>query len=138
MRKSSHSKSSSKDSGKETKEAVVSTQSTGVENSDKIDNTMSCCGTGELEAQPSSIPTRTPPYKFLFKYIIVGDTAVGKSCLLLQFTDKKFQPQHDLTIGVEFGSRSINIDSNQIKLQIWDTAGQEKFRSITRSCTAYL
>jgi len=53
--------------------------------------------------------------------------------LLLQFTDKKFQPQHDLTIGVEFGSRIISLDSHQVKLQIWDTAGQEKFRSITRS-----
>uniref|UniRef100_A0A6B2LKG2 Uncharacterized protein n=1 Tax=Arcella intermedia TaxID=1963864 RepID=A0A6B2LKG2_9EUKA len=52
---------------------------------------------------------------------------------MLQFTDKRFIPQHDLTIGVEFGSRTINIDSNQVKLQIWDTAGQEKFRSITRS-----
>jgi Ras-related protein Rab-2A len=40
---------------------------------------------------------------------------------LLQFTDKRFQPQHDLTIGVEFGSRTITIDNNQIKLQIWDT-----------------
>ena len=43
------------------------------------------------------------------------------------------QPVHDLTIGVEFGARMINIDSKQIKLQIWDTAGQESFRSITRS-----
>ncbi|VDD97564.1 unnamed protein product [Enterobius vermicularis] len=58
---------------------------------------------------------------------------VGKSCLLLQFTDKRFQPVHDLTIGVEFGARMITIDSKQIKLQIWDTAGQESFRSITRS-----
>jgi GTPase SAR1 family protein len=87
---------------------------------------------------------------------------VGKSCLLLQFTDKRFQPVHDLTIGVEFGARLITIDENQIKLQIWDTvrlsvlsphslthslthvlfhgslhsliqAGQESFRSITRS-----
>jgi Ras-related protein Rab-2A len=58
---------------------------------------------------------------------------VGKSCLLLQFTDKRFQPVHDLTIGVEFGARMINIDGKQIKLQIWDTAGQESFRSITRS-----
>ncbi|CAM9161161.1 unnamed protein product [Chrysoparadoxa australica] len=72
-------------------------------------------------------------YSFLFKYIIIGDTGVGKSCLLLQFTDKRFQPVHDLTIGVEFGARMINIDSRQIKLQIWDTAGQESFRSITRS-----
>merc|ERR1712137_1332162 len=72
-------------------------------------------------------------YAYLFKYIIIGDTGVGKSCLLLQFTDKRFQPVHDLTIGVEFGARMINIEDKQIKLQIWDTAGQESFRSITRS-----
>jgi len=72
-------------------------------------------------------------YAYLFKYIIIGDTGVGKSCLLLQFTDKRFQPVHDLTIGVEFGARMISIDNRQIKLQIWDTAGQESFRSITRS-----
>jgi len=72
-------------------------------------------------------------YAYLFKYIIIGDTGVGKSCLLLQFTDKRFQPVHDLTIGVEFGARMVTIDSRQIKLQIWDTAGQESFRSITRS-----
>ena len=53
--------------------------------------------------------------------------------MLLQFTDKRFQPVHDLTIGVEFGSRTISLDQDQIKLQIWDTAGQESFRSITRS-----
>jgi len=91
--------------------------------------TMACCG-GSGSAPP---PTQALPYKYLFKYIIVGDTAVGKSCLLLQFTDKRFQPVHDLTIGVEFGSRTLTIDDNQVKLQIWDTAGQEKFRSITRS-----
>ncbi|RZC12033.1 Ras-related protein RABB1b isoform B [Glycine soja] len=72
-------------------------------------------------------------YDYLFKYIIIGDTGVGKSCLLLQFTDKRFQPVHDLTIGVEFGARMVSIDSRPIKLQIWDTAGQESFRSITRS-----
>ncbi|EEQ97525.1 RAB-2,4,14, putative [Perkinsus marinus ATCC 50983] len=72
-------------------------------------------------------------YSYLFKYIIIGDTGVGKSCLLLQFTDKRFRPDHDLTIGVEFGARLVNVDGKQIKLQIWDTAGQESFRSITRS-----
>jgi len=72
-------------------------------------------------------------YAYLFKYIIIGDTGAGKSCLLLQFTDKRFQPVHDLTIGVEFGARMVTIDNRQIKLQIWDTAGQESFRSITRS-----
>eukprot|EP00923_Selenidium_pygospionis_P050628 GHVN01087605.1.p1 GENE.GHVN01087605.1~~GHVN01087605.1.p1 ORF type:complete len:223 (+),score=23.57 GHVN01087605.1:121-789(+) len=72
-------------------------------------------------------------YDYLFKYIIIGDTGVGKSCLLLQFTDKRFRAEHDLTIGVDFGSRIIHLDNQQIKLQIWDTAGQESFRSITRS-----
>lgn len=74
-----------------------------------------------------------PPYHYLFKYIIIGDTGVGKSCLLLQFTDKRFRNDHDLTIGVEFGARTISLDNKIVKLQIWDTAGQESFRSITRS-----
>lgn len=63
------------------------------------------------------MPARTLPRR----YIIIGDTGVGKSCLLLQFTDKRFQQVHDLTIGVEFGARMITIDNKQIKLQIWDT-----------------
>jgi Ras-related protein Rab-2A len=46
---------------------------------------------------------------------------VGKSCLLLQFTDKRFRQQHDLTIGVEFGARTVQISNKNIKLQIWDT-----------------
>ncbi|XP_058747042.1 ras-related protein Rab-2-B-like [Vicia villosa] len=72
-------------------------------------------------------------YAYLFKYIIIRDTGVGKSCLQLQFTDNRFQPVHDVTIGVEFGTRMITIDSKPIKLQIGDTAGQEMFRSVTRS-----
>lgn len=72
-------------------------------------------------------------HQYLFKYIIIGDSGVGKSCLLLQFTDKRFEPIHDLTIGVEFGARMVTIEGKQVKLQIWDTAGQESFRSITRS-----
>lgn len=58
---------------------------------------------------------------------------MGKSCLLLQFTDKRFLTDHELTIGVEFGTRMIEVDGKKIKLQLWDTAGQESFRSITRS-----
>ncbi|OMJ72164.1 hypothetical protein SteCoe_29455 [Stentor coeruleus] len=72
-------------------------------------------------------------YSYLFKYIIIGDSAVGKSCLLLQFTDRRFKNDHDLTIGVEFGARTVSINDKTIKLQMWDTAGQESFRSITRS-----
>lgn len=77
--------------------------------------------------------TNTFEYKYLFKYIIVGDTGVGKSALTLRFTDDRFQPIHDLTIGVEFGTKIIDLNGTNIKLQIWDTAGQEAFKSITRS-----
>lgn len=58
---------------------------------------------------------------FLFVIIVGWIAGVGKSCLLLQFTDKRFQPVHDLTIGVEFGARMVTIDGRPIKLQIWDT-----------------
>jgi Ras-related protein Rab-2A len=72
-------------------------------------------------------------YDYLLKFIIIGPSGSGKSCLLLQFTDKRFLTDHELTIGVEFGTRMIEIDGKKIKLQLWDTAGQESFRSITRS-----
>lgn len=72
-------------------------------------------------------------YDYLFKYIIVGDSGVGKSSILLQFIDKRFNHIHDLTIGVEFGARNIPINDKDIKIHIWDTAGHEAFRSITRS-----
>ncbi|OIT22936.1 ras-related protein rabb1c, partial [Nicotiana attenuata] len=72
-------------------------------------------------------------YEYLMKFIIVGETGVGKTCLLNQFTEKRFNPVYDVTIGAEYGSRIITVDKKLIKLQIWDTAGQEKFRSITKS-----
>lgn len=67
--------------------------------------------------------------------VVIGDTGVGKSCLLLQFVDRRFSACHDLTIGVDFGSRIIELGEGKekIKMQIWDTAGQESFRSIARS-----
>ncbi|GAM21890.1 hypothetical protein SAMD00019534_050650, partial [Acytostelium subglobosum LB1] len=92
---------------------------------------MACCGGQSQEA--TFTDRKSNPYSHLFKYIMVGDSAVGKSNLTLQFVDKRFAPNSDFTIGVEFGSRTINIENKQIKLQIWDTAGQEKFRSITRA-----
>ena len=58
---------------------------------------------------------------------------MGKSCILLQFTDNKFRNQHELTIGVEFGVKTVQIDGKLIKIQIWDTAGQEAFQAITRT-----
>lgn len=73
-------------------------------------------------------------YTYEFKYIIIGDTNVGKTCLLLQFTTKKFNSNSEITVGVDFGTSTIEIGSNQrIKLHIWDTSGQDAFRSITRS-----
>ena len=66
-------------------------------------------------------------------FFIFQNIAVGKSCILLQFTDNKFRNQHELTIGVEFGAKTIQIDGKTIKIQIWDTAGQEAFQAITRT-----
>ena len=73
-------------------------------------------------------------YNYLFKYIIIGDTGTGKSCILRRFIDNNFNDIHDITIGVEFGVNNIIAkNGKKIKIQIWDTAGQEMFRSITRS-----
>tara|TARA_B110000037_G_scaffold168734_1_gene191126 strand:+ start:467 stop:1084 length:618 start_codon:yes stop_codon:yes gene_type:complete len=72
--------------------------------------------------------------KYVFKIIIVGNNTVGKSSLLNKFIDNNFNDTYSTTIGVEFGVKYVTLnDSNNIKLQIWDTAGQESFRSITRS-----
>merc|ERR1719321_1693295 len=73
-------------------------------------------------------------WESLLKFIIVGDEAVGKTCLLLQFTDKRYRTTHQATVGVEFGVGYVDIPvAGTVKLQCWDTAGQERFRSIARS-----
>ena len=72
-------------------------------------------------------------HEYIFKFIIIGDMGVGKSCLLHQFTDRKFLYESPHTIGVEFGTRVCDIHTKLVKLQIWDTAGQERFRAVTRS-----
>ena len=72
-------------------------------------------------------------FDYLLKYIIIGDAAVGKSNLLLRYVHGQFKPEYQLTIGVEFGAKNINIASKVFRIQIWDTAGQENFRSITRA-----
>ena len=69
-------------------------------------------------------------YDYIFKYIIIGDSGVGKSCLMHKFTKEKFMPDYPTTIGVDFGASFVK--SEKIKLQIWDTAGEEKFRAVTR------
>ena len=72
-------------------------------------------------------------FDYLFKYIIIGDAAVGKSNLLLKYTQDQFKPEYQLTIGVEFGTKNLEIRKKIYRIQIWDTAGQENFRSITRA-----
>jgi len=70
-------------------------------------------------------------YDYLFKLVLIGDSGVGKSCLLLRFADDAFTESYISTIGVDFRFRTVKIDNKTVKLQIWDTAGQERFRTIT-------
>ena len=72
-------------------------------------------------------------YNYLFKYIIIGDSSVGKSNLLMKFANNKFTEDYQATIGVEFGAKNIELNDQIYRIQIWDTAGQENFRSITRA-----
>ncbi|KMT01694.1 hypothetical protein BVRB_9g211500 [Beta vulgaris subsp. vulgaris] len=72
-------------------------------------------------------------YDYLFKLLLIGDSGVGKSCLLLRFADDSYLDSYISTIGVDFKIRTVDQDGKTIKLQIWDTAGQERFRTITSS-----
>ena len=72
-------------------------------------------------------------FKYLFKYIIIGDSSVGKSNLLLRYIHDKFNSDYQATIGVEFGAKNLEINGEVYRIQVWDTAGQENFRSITRA-----
>ena len=72
-------------------------------------------------------------YDYLFKYLIIGNSGVGKSCLLIRFTDDKYEEGYVTTIGVDFKIKTLEIEGKSVKLQIWDTAGQERFRNIVSS-----
>ncbi|XP_065063972.1 ras-related protein Rab-8A-like [Rhopilema esculentum] len=73
-------------------------------------------------------------YDHLFKLLLIGDSGVGKTCVLFRFSEDAFNSTFISTIGIDFKIRTIELDGKKIKLQIWDTAGQERFRTIT---TAY-
>lgn len=73
-------------------------------------------------------------YDYLFKLLLIGDSGVGKTCVLFRFSDDAFNSTFISTIGIDFKIRTIELEDKKIKLQIWDTAGQERFRTIT---TAY-
>ena len=70
-------------------------------------------------------------YDLLFKLILIGDSYVGKSNILLKYLKNQFNENSKTTIGVEFGTKNIIINNKRIKIQIWDTAEQERYRSIT-------
>lgn len=69
--------------------------------------------------------------EYLFKVVIIGDSAVGKSNLLSRYARNEFNINSKATIGVEFQTQSLEIDGREVKAQIWDTAGQERFRAVT-------
>eukprot|EP00026_Physarum_polycephalum_P006667 Phypoly_transcript_06718.p1 GENE.Phypoly_transcript_06718~~Phypoly_transcript_06718.p1 ORF type:complete len:223 (+),score=56.57 Phypoly_transcript_06718:844-1512(+) len=81
----------------------------------------------ELLASPNKSLTSDA----IIKIIVIGPSGVGKSCLIYTFTEGQFLAQHDVTVGVEFAIKIVNIGGKKVKLQIWDTAGQESFRSVT-------
>ena len=72
-------------------------------------------------------------YEYLIKLLIIGDSAVGKTCMLLRYCDEKFSTSHLPTIGIDFKLKKLEIDGAKVKMQIWDTAGQERFKTITQS-----
>ena len=69
-------------------------------------------------------------YDYLFKIVLVGDSTVGKSSLLSRFSEDKFSETEPITIGSDFNVRTIELDGKKIRAQIWDTAGQDRFRAI--------
>ncbi|KAI5168501.1 Ras-related protein Rab-1A [Nematocida sp. AWRm78] len=69
----------------------------------------------------------------LFKILVVGSSGVGKTCILLRYTDSIYKETYGTTIGVDFKMKNIVINDKAVKLQLWDTAGQERFRTITSS-----
>ncbi|XP_008853399.1 ras-related protein Rab-13 isoform X2 [Nannospalax galili] len=73
-------------------------------------------------------------YDHLFKLLLIGDSGVGKTCLIIRFAEDNFNSTYISTIGIDFKIRTVDIEGKKIKLQVWDTAGQERFKTIT---TAY-
>ena len=77
--------------------------------------------------------TMYPEYNYLFKLLLIGDSGVGKSSLLLRYSEDTFSDTYISTIGVDFKIQTLVLGDKSVKLQIWDTAGQERFRTITAS-----
>ena len=72
-------------------------------------------------------------YDYLFKLLLIGNSSVGKSSLLVRFVDDVWEENFVPTIGVDFKLKTLDVNGKKVKLQIWDTAGQERFKNITAS-----
>jgi len=89
---------------------------------------------GKMAYKKQASSRAVAEYDYLFKILLIGDSGVGKSCLLLRFADDNFFAESYIsTIGVDFKIKTVEIDGITVKLQIWDTTGQERFRTITSS-----
>ena len=71
--------------------------------------------------------------EFLYKILLLGDSAVGKTCFFMQYTENTFHEVHMSTVGLDHKTKNVQIDGKTYKIQIWDTAGQERFRTITKN-----
>ncbi|XP_030576616.1 ras-related protein Rab-19-like [Archocentrus centrarchus] len=78
-------------------------------------------------------PEHDDTFDFLFKLILIGDSNVGKTCVVQNFKSGIFSEKQQNTIGVDFTVRTLDIEGRKVKMQVWDTAGQERFRTITQS-----
>ena len=89
-----------------------------------------------MSAAPSSnngSQNKPSNYQYIFKLILIGNSGVGKSCILQRYIKHTFEESYKCTIGVDFLMKSIVINGQTVKLQLWDTAGQEKYKSMVSS-----
>ena len=72
--------------------------------------------------------------EFIYKILLLGDSSVGKTCFLMRYTDNTFQDIHMSTIGLDYKLKNVQLENGKmVKIQVWDTAGQDRFRSITKN-----
>ena len=72
--------------------------------------------------------------EFMYKILLLGDISVGKTCILTRYSDNTFREEHFVTVGLDFIKKSVNLDNGKtVNIQIWDTAGQDRFKSITKN-----
>lgn len=88
----------------------------------------------EFRQRVSKDPKRTnEPTSALFKIVLIGESGVGKTSLMLRFCTDLFSATPMATVGLDFKIKTLKVDGKLVKLQIWDTAGQERYRSISQS-----